>query len=215
MDAVGADQHVAAVALARLAGDAVGEMRGDPRLVLHETGHPAPGADRVGAQPLDHRVVQHLLQPPAMDRELRHLVTRMHATQLGPDLLSLLGEVTQLARPHAHGVQCRQQPQVRQFPDGMGQHVDADTDLAHLARRFVKLHRHAAGVQHQRRGQPADARPCDQDAHVTPPLRGAGNPPRAWRRSRPHPPGSPLARGCAAPRKDRRAAASAPPRKGI
>ncbi len=71
VDAVGADEHVGAHGLAAHSGLGVGEMRDDPALVLHEPLQPEPRAHRAGTESRDDFVVDHLLQPAAMNRELR------------------------------------------------------------------------------------------------------------------------------------------------
>ena len=73
VDAVGADQHVAAHAAA-VAAVAVEEIRGDAAFVLRERAEPMAGVDAGLAEPRAHRLVDHALQPAAMDRELRHVV---------------------------------------------------------------------------------------------------------------------------------------------
>ncbi len=87
-------------------------MGGHAALVLDETRQPPPGAHRIGTKTLDHRVVDDLLQPPAMDGELRHVVARMHPAQLAPDLLALPGEVGQLPCAHRHLVERVEQPKL-------------------------------------------------------------------------------------------------------
>ncbi len=50
--------------------------------------------------------------------------------------------------------------------DRVGQGVDADAELADLVGLLINLAVDAAGVQHQRGGQPADAAAYDDDFHA-------------------------------------------------
>ena len=95
MDAVGADQDVATGGMGVRAA-AVEEIGGDAALVLGEGAEPAAGADGIRAQPLDHGLMDDALQPPAVDRELRHVVAGIEAALLVPDLLAVAGQIEQL-----------------------------------------------------------------------------------------------------------------------
>ena len=58
-----------------------------------------------------------------------------------------------------------QQPQLRQLLDGMRQGVDADAELADAIGLLEQLAIDAAGMQHQRRGEPPDTAADDDDLH--------------------------------------------------
>src|SRR6185437_1373038 len=83
MDAVGADQHVAASGVA-VRSVAVEEVGGDAAIVLPERLQAAIEMDARFAEPRAHGLVDHALQPAAMDRELRDVVAGVEAARLAP-----------------------------------------------------------------------------------------------------------------------------------
>lgn len=215
VDPVRRDQHVGPHRAPGPAPHRVGEMRRDPALVLQEAGQREASAHGLPAQALPHGRVQHALEAPAMDRELRHRMARMGAAQLAPDLLALAVVVAQFPGADRHPVEGGEQAEIGEFADRVRQGVDADPDLAHLRGLLVDLGPDAAPVQHQGGGEPADPGADDDDAHgLTPPRAGAGNRPRAGRRSPRGRPGRRSARDCAGPRTGRRGGATARPRIG-
>ena len=88
VDAVRADEHVAAHGLAARPELRVGEMRDDAALVLDEALQLHAGAYRAGTEFGDHVIVDHFLQPTAMDRELREVEAGVRAARFAPDLLA-------------------------------------------------------------------------------------------------------------------------------
>ena len=66
MDAVGADQDIAAYGM-DMTASAVEKMGGDAAFILGESAKPAAGVDRLLAEPLLHRAVDHALQSAAVD----------------------------------------------------------------------------------------------------------------------------------------------------
>src|SRR5213080_3078673 len=93
MDTIGADQHVAACGQAMRTA-AIEEIRRDAAVVLRE-----------GAEPRARRLIDDVLQSAAVDRELRHVETRIGAAQFAPDLLPEAVEVEQLVGADRDGVE--------------------------------------------------------------------------------------------------------------
>src|SRR6516165_3484198 len=100
-----------------------------------------------------------------MDGELRHLVAGIGATQLAPDLLPEAVGVEQLVGSDPHRVEAFEQPELAQFFDRMRQRIDADAELTNGVRLLVDLAVDAAGMQHERGGQAADAAADNDDLH--------------------------------------------------
>ena len=184
VDAVRCDERLAANRLARGAEPRVREMRGDAAFVLKEPGETHARPNRVGAEFGDDGVVYDLLQPPAMNRELRVFEARIGASRLAPDLLAEPIDVNQFLGADGDRVERGQETEHREFLDRVRQGVDADADLADLARLFVDDGLDAALVQHQRQGQSADAAARDEDGHLSSP-RKRGSSRRARTRGRP------------------------------
>ncbi len=95
MDAVGADQDIAARGFGVRAG-AIEEIRRDAALVLAEGAEPAAGMDRIRAEPFLDGAMDHALQPAAMDRELRNVMAGIDAADLAPDFLAVTVEIIKL-----------------------------------------------------------------------------------------------------------------------
>ena len=87
MDAVGADQHVAAGGFP-VRAVAVEEIGGDAAVVLREGAEPAIEVDARFAEPRAHRLIDHALQPAAVDGELRNIVAGIEPARLPPNLLA-------------------------------------------------------------------------------------------------------------------------------
>ena len=153
MDAVGADQHVA-VRGAPVRAVAIEEIGGDAALVLLEVAEPMAGVQPAFAEPRAHRLMDHALQPAAMDRELRHVVAGVDAARLAPDLLAEAVGVDQLVGADRDGVEPLHQAELLQFLDGVRQRVDADAKLADALGLLEQLAIDAAGMQHQSRVSP-------------------------------------------------------------
>ena len=164
MDAVGADQDVAARGMGVRAA-AVEEIGGDAAFVLGERAEPAAGADGIGTQPLDHGLMDDALQAAAVDRELRHVVAGIQAALLVPDLLAVAGQIEQLMGADRDLVEPVQQADGGKLADRMRQRIDADAEFADRVRLFVKLAVDAAGPQHERGGEAADTTADDDRLH--------------------------------------------------
>src|SRR5690606_990660 len=83
VDAVGADQHVAARG-SDVAALAVEEIGRDAGLVLHEMAEAVASENLALAETGASGLVQHALQATAVDRELRHLEAGSGAAQFVP-----------------------------------------------------------------------------------------------------------------------------------
>ena len=119
------------------------------------------------AEPRAHGVVDHALQPAAMDGELRDLVARIGAARLAPDLLAEPVGVDQLVGADADRIEPVEQPELRQLLDRVRQRVDADAELAHRVGLLVDFAVDPARMQHQRGGEPADPAADDDRLHDT------------------------------------------------
>src|SRR5271168_5603623 len=94
MNAVSADQDVAAHRFYVLAR-AIEEMRGHPALVLRKGAQLATGVNGFLAEPLFDRPENDVLQSPAVDRKLRHVVAGIDAANVAPDFLAMAVEIIQ------------------------------------------------------------------------------------------------------------------------
>jgi hypothetical protein len=156
VDAVATHQDVA------LGGEPLGlgtfpEAGLDAPFRLRERRERMARVHRLAAEPVEHCLVEHALQPAAVDGELRHLVAGVNPARLAPDLLAEAIGVDQLAGADRHLVEPRQQAELGQLGDGVGEHVDADAQLAEAPGGLVDLAADAARLEHQGQRQPADA----------------------------------------------------------
>src|SRR5438105_10845268 len=104
MDTIGADQHVAACGQAMRTA-AIEEIRRDAAVVLREGAEPRSEVEPALAEPRARRLIDDVLQLAAVDRELRHVETRIGAAQFAPDLLPEAVEVEQLVGADRDGVE--------------------------------------------------------------------------------------------------------------
>src|ERR1041385_82309 len=107
------------------------------------------------AEPRARRLIDHALQAPTMDRELRYVEARVEPALFAPDLLPEAVEIEQLVGADRDRVEPLQQPQLLQLLDGVRQRVDADPELADGVGLLVDLAIDAARMQHQRGDKPA------------------------------------------------------------
>jgi hypothetical protein len=171
MDAVRADQHVAACGRLMRAV-AIEEIGGDAAFVLRERTEAAVQMNARLSEPRAHRLVDHALESAAMDGELRDVVAGVESARLAPDLLAEPVGIEQLVSADRDRVQPLQQAEIGQFLDGVRQCIDADAELADRVRLLKNLAIDPARMQHQRRYQAADAPACDDHFHDdTPPRR--------------------------------------------
>src|SRR5580704_1640859 len=164
MNAVGADQDIAAHRLDVVAG-AIEEVRGHPALVLGEGPELATGVNGFLAEPLLDGLKDHVLQPAAVDRELRHVMAGVDAANVAPDLLAMAIEIIKHVGADGGVVEFLQETEASQFADRMRQRVDADAELADGVGLFEQLAADAARPQHQGRGQATDTAADDNRLH--------------------------------------------------
>src|ERR1700687_5691062 len=169
MNAIGADQNIAAHGVDMAAGSSE-EIGGYPTLVLGEGAEPAAGVDRILTQSLLDGAVDHALQPAAMDRELWHVVGGIHAAHVAPDFLAVAVEIIKHVGADRDVIELLQEAEAGEFADRMRQRVDADAELPDRIRLLEQFTPDAAGAQHQRRGKAADAATDDNRLHRFTPL---------------------------------------------
>ena len=117
------------------------------------------------SEPRPHRLVDHALQPAAMNGELRNVVAGVEAARLAPDLLTETVGIEQLVGADRDRIEPLEQAELGQFLDGVRQRIDADAQFADGVRLLEDFAVDPARVQHQRRDQAADARACDDHLH--------------------------------------------------
>src|ERR1700752_3879930 len=108
---------------------AVEEIGSDSALVLGEGAEPAPGLDRVIAQPLDHGLMDHALKAAAVNRKLRHFVAGIEPALLMPDLLAVTRQIEQLKGADRSLVQAIQQANAGKLADRVRQRIDANAQF--------------------------------------------------------------------------------------
>ena len=118
------------------------------------------------AEPRARRLIDHALQAPAMDRELRHVEARVEPTLFAPDLLPEAVEIEQLVGADRDRVEPLQQAELLQLLDGVRQRVDADAELADAVGLLVHLAVDAARMQHQRGDEPAHTSADNDGLHA-------------------------------------------------
>ena len=166
MNAVGPDEHVAARGMA-MGAVAIKEICGDAAVVLGERSQPAVQMNARFAKPGAHRLIDHALQPAAMDRELREFIAGVQPAGLAPDLLAEPVGVEKLVSADRNRIEALEQSKLGQFLDGMRQRVDADAKLADRVRLLEDFALDPARMKHQRRYQAADAAAGDDHLHKT------------------------------------------------
>src|SRR3954447_9768514 len=114
MNTVGADQHVALGGCAMGAG-AIEKISGDTGVVLPERAEAVAHMEALFAEPRARRLVNHALQAPSMDRELRHVVAGIEPARFAPNLLPEAIGVGELARADRDRVEPFQQPELLEF----------------------------------------------------------------------------------------------------
>src|SRR6266576_3319345 len=113
---------------------AVEEVGAHAALILAKIPESVAGVDARLAEAGADRLVDDRLQPAAMGGKLRHLIAGVGAAQLAPNLLPETVGIEQLVGSDPRRIEAIEQPQLRQFLDGMGQRIDADAELANGVR---------------------------------------------------------------------------------
>ena len=157
MDAVGADQHIAAHGLQLLAGRAIDEPGRHALLVLGEGIEGVTEEDILIADAGPHCLVQDHQQSTAMDRVLRPAVAGGEAARFAPDALPVLGVKRELGGRDRLAGELIAQTQLDQLAHGVRLDVDADADRTQLRHGLVDARLDARGVQGERGSQSADA----------------------------------------------------------
>ena len=164
MDAVGTDQDIPAHGAGVGAGP-IEEIRRDAALVLGEGAEPAAGVNRLRSEPLLDSAVDHALQPAAVNRELRHVMTGIDAAGLAPDLLAVTIEIIEDVGADRGIVELLQQPEAGELADRMRKRIDSVAEFADGVRLLEQLAADAARPQHQRSGKAANSTPDDNRFH--------------------------------------------------
>src|SRR5262249_23319386 len=156
VDAVGADQHVAARGPPMRAG-AIEEIGGDAAIVLGIGAQAMAGVNAALAETRARGLQDDALQMSPMNRELRHVIAGIGSARLAPDLLAETVGVEQLERADCDLVEPIEQTEFSQLLDRMRQRIDADAELADRFGLLEDLAIKTASMQHQRGCKPANA----------------------------------------------------------
>ncbi len=103
------------------------------------------------------------MQPTAVDGDLRRRVAREDPARLLPDDLAEAVEVAQLPRADRDRLQPRHGADGVELGHRVRRQVDAHAELAHLMGCLKHGAGHAALLQHEREGEPADPAARDED----------------------------------------------------
>ena len=122
------------------------------------------------AEPLLDRPENDVLQAPAVDRELRHVVAGIDAANVAPDFLAMAVEIIKHVGADRDVIELLQETKPGEFADRMRQRVDADAEFADGVGLLEQLAANAARPQHQGRGQAANAATDDNRLHRFTPL---------------------------------------------
>ncbi len=166
VDAVGADQQRAV----GLHGGAVSafDQRGNGTVrILAVAGHAMAEPDRVGPGALDQLVMQQHVEAATMHGVLRPVVAGQKSARLGVDVVAVEPDQRPFLGGQSDAVEVGlAESEVVQLAHGVGLHVDADAERAHLADGFVHDAGHADLVQCERRREAADAAARNEDWSV-------------------------------------------------
>ena len=164
MNTVGTNQNVAASGGTVRTG-AIKEIGGDAGFILTEGAEAMAGMDTLLTDPFAHGVMDHAMQPAAMDRKLRHVIAGVEPARFAPDLLTEAIGIEQLIGAYRDRIEPLQKSECAKLLDRMRQRIDADAKLADLVGLLEHLALDAACVQHQRGGESANAAACDNYFH--------------------------------------------------
>src|SRR5262249_32935813 len=128
VDAVRSDQDIATHRPAMMSVP-VKKVGNDTRLILRERAKAAAQIDLRISEPCLRGLVNHGLKPPAMNRELRHLVASIQASRLPPNLLTEAVCIEKLIGADRGRIQTVEKAKAGELLDGMGQGVDPDPQL--------------------------------------------------------------------------------------
>src|ERR1700720_2125859 len=109
--------------------------------------------------------MDHALQPAAMNRELRHVMSGIDAAGFAPDLLAVAIEIVKHVGADRDVIELLQQAEASKFANRMRQGIDADAEFADGVRLLEQFASNTAGAQHQRSGKAPDTAPDDNRLH--------------------------------------------------
>src|SRR3984885_14870345 len=115
------------------------------------------GVDDFLAEPFLDRPENDVLQAPAVNRELRHVMAGVDAANVAPDFLTMAVEIIKHVGADRDVIELLQKNEACEFANRMRQGVDADAELADGFGLFEQFAADAACPQHQGRGQTANA----------------------------------------------------------
>jgi hypothetical protein len=99
----------------------------------------------------------------------------MPASRVSQDQLAVLGSIFDRAGLQTDLRKLRTQSEFMKNSRAMRQQIDAGPEFGDFGRGFHQRHVHAAAMKHERRRQPADSRPDDQNAHAVIPIVSSGS----------------------------------------
>src|ERR1700722_16721289 len=117
------------------------------------------------AEPFLDRPENDVLQPPSVDRELRHIMAGVDAANVAPDFLAMAVEIIKHVSADRDVVELLQETKTGEFADRMRQRVDADAEFADGVGLLEQFAADAACSQHQGGSQPADTATDDNRLH--------------------------------------------------
>jgi hypothetical protein len=126
------------------------------------------GTYELGAEPGSNLIEQHHLQSSAVKGILRLRVSGIAPSRLPPDHLSVFAEVDEFGRWHANGSQLGLDLELREYPHGVGQKIDSNSDRRNVMHRLEYSDFRSNAVQCERGSQAPDS------------TTGNENPPLSW-----------------------------------
>ena len=105
-----------------------------------------------------------------MDRILRPRRSRMSASRVSQDQLAILGSIFDGAGLQTDSRKLRTQSEFMKNSRAMRQQIDTGPEFGDFGGGLHQHHVHAAAMKHERRGQSANSRPDDQNAHAVIPI---------------------------------------------
>jgi hypothetical protein len=164
MDSVARDEQAPVRRDALPAGCAVNKSRADATAGLGiESSKLATEMQAAAAETLFDRLQEQEVKCSAVYGNLRPAVPGGKAPRLAPDALTALGEIGELAARDTGALDRLAQPQLFEFPHGMGEHVEAHAQRLNLGHGLEHLHGEPGGVQAQGGGKSADSGAGDYD----------------------------------------------------
>jgi hypothetical protein len=164
VEPVGADKRVAAQLPQRPARP-VAHPDGDPGGGFGERDERGSRAHRAGPEPVPHRGEQDHLQLAPVNRVLRPAVADVPAARETPDPVAVPVEVHHLRGGDAGRLELGAEAEFGQLAHRVRHQVDPHAERSQRGCRVDHDRLDPGGVQRERRREPADTRPRDDDAH--------------------------------------------------